>query len=188
MHSFLYVMLIGITGTPGTGKTSVTKYLESTYKLNVIYLNELIKNEKLYFGLDKERDSLIVDMEIVSKRVFELIDDKDSITLIEGHHSHHIADIIIVLRASPDTIVDRLSKRGYSIKKINENRDAEELDIILYESVEWCDEVFEIDTTNIDIKEVTKNIIEIIRIKKDNKDLKALDLYKPGSISWLKVD
>jgi len=50
-------MLIGLTGTPGTGKTSVSKLLETRRGWKVIYLNDLIKEEHLYSEVDEERDS-----------------------------------------------------------------------------------------------------------------------------------
>ncbi|MHC1575865.1 MAG: AAA family ATPase, partial [Methanosarcinaceae archaeon] len=41
-------MLIGLTGTPGTGKTSVSRRLGAESGCRVIHLNDLIKEEHLY--------------------------------------------------------------------------------------------------------------------------------------------
>ncbi|MEA1944585.1 MAG: adenylate kinase family protein [Euryarchaeota archaeon] len=167
-------MIIGITGTPGTGKTSACALLE-----DVLDLNELIKREGLYFGIDKKRDSLIADMDAVYDRVQEIADDRNFV--IEGHLSHHVSDVAIVLRTSPDELRRRLSKRGYSEAKIQENVEAETIDVILIEAVEWCDKVYEIDTTDKTVEKVADMIREIL----DGLDSKiTIDKYKPGSVDW----
>ena len=81
-------------------------------------------------------------------RVLELQDRSSAVTIVDSHLSHHIADIVIVLRTDPAVLKGRLEKRNYSEEKIKENLEAEALDIILAESVEWCDRVFEINTTD----------------------------------------
>jgi len=62
-------MIIGITGTPGTGKTSACALLTD---VGILDLNELIKTEGLHLGIDEERDSLIADMDTVYDRVCEI--------------------------------------------------------------------------------------------------------------------
>jgi len=169
-------MIIGITGTPGTGKTSASALLE-----DVLDLNELIKREGLYSGIDKKRDSLIADMDAVYDRVQEIADGRDIV--IEGHLSHHVSDVAIVLRTSPDELERRLSERGYSEAKIQENVEAETIDVILVEAVEWCDKVFEIDTTYKTVEEVADTIREIL----DGIDSKVMiDKYEPGSVDWMR--
>ncbi|MBW6470816.1 MAG: adenylate kinase family protein, partial [Methanosarcinaceae archaeon] len=156
-------MLIGLTGTPGTGKTSVSNLLEKRRGYRAIHLNELIKEERLYSEVDEERDTLVADMDRVSKRVSELVDDSYDVTILDSHLSHHIADIVIVLRTAPDKLSERLSGRNYSKEKVSENVDAEALDVILIESVEWCDKVFEINTTETTVEDVAQDVDEIVR-------------------------
>ena len=79
-------MLVGITGTPGTGKTSVAGQLKKRSGYQVVHLNELIKEEKLYSEVDTERDCVVADMDIVEQRVMEKIDvvlqtDKHSLSI-----------------------------------------------------------------------------------------------------------
>jgi adenylate kinase len=191
-------MLIGLTGTPGTGKTSVSNLLKEEYGYKIIHLNELIKEEHLYSEVDTKRDSVIADMEQVIARINDLIRNdltwesdnnrgkNDEITIIESHLSHHITDIVIVLRASPDELRKRLSKRKYSAAKIQENVEAEALDVILVESFEWCDQVFEINTTGRYVSDIVKDIAEIVGVlsssRHDEKDV--LLKFKPGSFDW----
>ncbi len=181
-------MLIGLTGTPGTGKTSVSNLLKERYGYRVIHLNDFIREENLHSEIDEVRDTLVVDMDEVSERICQLVDvntnDGDNVTIIDSHMSHYIADIVIVLRASPDKLRKRLSNRDYSEAKISENVEAEALDVILVESVEWCDKVFEINTTDARVDEIVEDINAIIRALLSGKDKDMLLKYSPGAFDW----
>ena len=179
-------MLIGLTGTPGTGKSSVSKILETDSGYDIIHLNELIKKENLYKELDENRDSVVADMDKISGRVSEIARKCRNcpVTILESHLSHYIADIVVVLRASPEELEKRLSSRDYSSEKIQENKDAEELDIILFESVEWCVRVFEVDTTSRSLNEVASDVNEIITALINDDIEQITSKYKPGSVDW----
>lgn len=178
-------MLIGLTGTPGTGKSSVSKILETNSGYKIIHLNELIKSENLYKEVDENRDSVIADMDKISGRVSEIVEDGGSpVTILESHLSHYIADTVVVLRASPKELDKRLSSRGYSSEKIQENKDAEELDVILFESVEWGNRVFEVDTTGRSLNDVASDVDEIITALKNDDTEQVTSKYKPGSVDW----
>ena len=177
-------MIIGITGTPGTGKTSACALLAD---VGILDLNELIKTEGLHLGIDEERDSLIADMDAVYDRVCEIarlggVGGVGENLTIEGHLAHHISDIAIVLRLSPDELELRLKERGYSEAKVQENVLAETIDVILVEAVEWCERVYEIDTTGRTVEEVAGAIREIL----DAIDRGVvIDGYRPGSVDWM---
>ncbi len=187
-------MLIGLTGTPGTGKTSVCNVLKRRYGYRVIHLNDLIREENLHSGVDEVRDTLVVDIDKVSTRVHQLVDvnvdvdtngsDSDEVTIIDSHMSHYIADIVIVLRTSPDKLRKRLLNRDYPEAKISENVEAEALDVILVESVEWCDKVFEINTTDAKIDDIVEDIDSIIRALLSGEDKEMLLKYSPGAFDW----
>lgn len=182
-------MLIGLTGTPGTGKTSVSKLLEKRRKWKVIHLNDLIKEEHLYTEVDEKRDAVVADMELVRRRLIEIIDEMgkgatNEIIILESHLAHYIADTVIVLRAYPSELKKRLEKRGYSEEKVRENTEAEALDVILVEASEWCKKVFEVNTTGKSVEEVGHDIEKIIdRILSGKED--ELSEYEPGSIDWI---
>lgn len=183
-------MIIALTGTPGTGKTTVCEFIKehSKYreKYRIIDLHKLILDEKIYTGRDEMRDTYIADMERLSKRVAELIEQTPvgMDTILEGHISHYLAaDLIIVLRASPLALRKRLGKRReYSYGKIKENSDAEALDVILVEAVETGRKVFEINTTDLNLISVVKSVIEIIESVKQGK---VPEEYLPGKNNWI---
>lgn len=154
-------MIVALTGTPGTGKTTVSGLIP----YRVIDLNELIQEIGLYESYDEKRDTLIVDEEKMSTEVGQIIRElKDDVVVVEGHLAHHIpSDLIIVLRAHPRVLIDRLQDRGYSESKIRENAEAEALDVILVEALEENENVQEVDTTDktpSEVAEIIKNIIE----------------------------
>jgi len=162
-------MQIALTGTPGTGKTTVAGLLP----YRVIDINALVKGG-MNFGKDAERGCLEADMDALANHLAKL--DSDDTIILEGHFAHHFADWSIVLRLDPARLKSRLEARGYSAQKIKENLEAEALDVILVEAVELCAQVDEIDTTEKSTPEVAEQVARIIqgRLK-----------LPPGQVDWL---
>jgi adenylate kinase len=185
-------MIIALTGTPGTGKTTVCEVLRdhSQYKkqYSIIDVNKIVLGEKLYTGKDEARDTYEADMDKLKERI-ELEIQKappGMDVILEGHLSHLLpVDAIIVLRAHPLAIRKRLGKRkNYSFEKIRENANAEALDVILVESVELNKNVYEINTTDKNLLSVVKSVISIIEGVKHGK---ILEEFFPGKINWIEM-
>jgi adenylate kinase len=149
-------MQIALTGTPGTGKTTIAGLLP----YRVIDINALVKGG-MNFGTDPERGCLEADMDALADHLAK--QDPDETLILEGHFSHHFADWAIVLRLAPSILKSRLEARGYSSTKIQENLEAEALDVILVEAAERCGRVDEIDTTEKSPKEVAELVARIIQ-------------------------
>ncbi len=162
-------MQIALTGTPGTGKTTVAALLH----YRTIDINSLVRGG-MNLGLDPERGCLDADMDALSGHLKSL--DSEEPMILEGHFSHHFAHWAIVLRLSPSALRPRLEARGYSLAKIRENLEAEALDVILVEAVQMCPRVDEIDTTGKSAAEVAGMIREIVEGR--------LHL-PPGQVDWL---
>lgn len=183
-------MIIALTGTPGTGKTTVCEILRehSQYRkqYSIIDLNRIVLDEKLYTGKDEARDTYEADMEKLEERVKKEIDARphEQDIIMEGHLSHLLpADAVIVLRAHPVALRKRLGKkRKYLFQKVRENANAEALDVILVESVEKHKKVFEIDSTNANPLAVVKSVISIIE---DIKQGRNPEKFLPGKMNWI---
>lgn len=151
-------MRVAVTGTPGTGKTTVTEAIETA--LDVVHLNDVIKTESLTTGRDEERDSLVTDLEALES----WLEGRDDV-LFESHLAHAMpADRVIVLRAHPETIEARLAARDENEASIAENAESEALDVILGEAVErhGPDTVFEIDTTERSVEAVAREVEAVL--------------------------
>lgn len=150
-------MIVSLTGTPGTGKTSVAEELEGFETLD---LTKFVKKHGL--GENSESEFEVNISEMREKLEEEIDQDRDIV--IEGHLAHHFpADYCVVLRCAPEELEKRLRKRDYSDEKINENIESEMLDIILTEAVAVRENVIEIDTTDRELVETTQRIKEKLR-------------------------
>ncbi|MFH0967545.1 MAG: adenylate kinase family protein [Methanobacteriota archaeon] len=149
-------MLIALTGTPGTGKSTIANELaERGYQ--IIKVNDTIdpyvleKNDKL--------DTRIVDTDRWSAE----FPFKEGI--VEGHLSHLLpVERVIVLRCRPDVLKSRLIDRGYHQDKVAENVEAEMLDVILIEALEehTPELIYEIDATDMSVPEVADMLCGIL--------------------------
>ncbi len=86
-----------------------------------------------------------------------------------------IEPVLVVLRAAPRVLRQRLAERGWSPAKIAENVEAEALDVILVEALELNDRVREIDGTDMTPEQVAAAVREIAL---------GTDKYKPGSVDF----
>ncbi|WP_423792161.1 adenylate kinase family protein [Methanocaldococcus indicus] len=164
-------MIIAITGTPGVGKTTISKELAKKLKAKHIDITEVVKKYKLYKEYCEDMDSYLIDFEKL-KDFLKKFKDED-IIILDGHVSHLLdVDYTIVLRCNPLIIKERLEKRNYNKKKVMENVQAELLDVCLCESK---GKVYEIDTTNKKVDEIVDEILDAIKHKKERK----------GIVDWL---
>jgi len=174
-------MIIALTGTPGTGKTSASKVLEGN-DFEVVDLNKIAIEKGFSVGKDKNRNSKIIDIERLNDYIKEEYSTKD-IVFIEGHLSHLLesVDKVIVLRCHPNELRKRLSYKGWKKEKVRENIEAEILDIILCETTDLHSEknIFEIDTTGEPAKDVARSVMKIIK-----NGFKRMKGYNIGNIDW----
>ncbi len=150
-------MMTALTGTPGTGKTTIASILR-TRGMQVISQKETMAPYLLEH--DTERDTDIIDEEAWA-------DDFVPVEgIIEGHLTHLLpADRVVVLRCRPDILAARLRARGYAEEKVQENAEAEALDAIFIEALEVHPEehITVIDTTTQSAQKTADEIEAFIR-------------------------
>lgn len=160
-------MRVALTGTPGTGKTTVSDLVETD--LDVVHLNDVISEEDLTESVDEERDSLVADLDSVGR----WLDDWEATCgdlLVESHLAHLFdADRVVVLRCDPEELERRLLDRGESEAKAHENAESEALDVVLSEAVGRHGEerVYEVVTTDRDPEAVAREVEAVVTGERD---------------------
>jgi len=170
-------MRIVITGSPGTGKSTIAKLLSKEMDLELMQIKEIVEEKKL---MNKKHE---VDIKKLSRLLIQLKKKKDFI--IEGHLACELklpADFIFVLRTNPKILKRRLSKRKYEKGKIEENLMAEMLDYCTQRvQKEYRKKPLELDTSELNAKQAMSKIRKAIKQKKKKLDLvnysKELELH-----------
>lgn len=146
------ILRLVITGTPGTGKTTIAKALAKAGGAKLIQANEIVKRKQLWFNRAKhEADLRALKTEIL--REIRFAEKSGSGFIAEGHLLCEFAlpcDECIVLRCEPSALARRLKKRGYSRRKIAENALCEILDycVIRAERAYGDKRVAQVNATN----------------------------------------
>merc|ERR1712087_353160 len=155
-----------ITGTPGVGKSSLVSSLCEDTGLNYVDVNEIIKSQKLYTETDKERDCLIVDEDKLMDHIEEsVIKASNGGNVFDTHlcgcFEAEWLDLVIVLRCDNTKLFDRLKERDYSQKKIQENVEAEIMQVIYDEALALFDKKIVIQLQNDDMDQHEANLEKI---------------------------
>jgi adenylate kinase len=161
------VTRVALSGTPGTGKTSVSEAVQALTDVEVVHLNEVVREHDLVAEHDLDRDSLVADIEAVGAWLDDYRNESDDggDLLVESHLSHLLdVEKVIVLRCHPESLKPRLRERGESEATIAENAESEALDLILAEAVEMHgeDSVWEINTTDRPPEAVAEDVVAAI--------------------------
>ena len=160
-------MIIFISGTPCSGKTTISEALSSTLNYDLIKINDLAIENDLVLGIDDEKGYKIIDIDALDELLLEVISDN---LIVEGHLSHlcHGADKMIVLRCRPEILEKRLALREYSEAKIRENLEAEALGVCSAESLDiYEDKVYELDVSDLSVGEAVSAITDVINGDKE---------------------
>lgn len=119
-------MKLIITGTPGTGKSTLGKALAKKFKCRLVSEIAFVKRHGLG-KLDKASGELVVDTKKL-EHALNLLLEKQKNVVVEGHllcETRLKADLVIVLRQDPAALEKILAKRGYNDVKVLDNVFAE---------------------------------------------------------------
>ena len=171
--------VIGITGTPGTGKKSTGRVVADLLNYRFLELNKVAFETGSV--LDSSGDDFEVDPKRVRRNILQRIESGGIV--LSGHLLPYIlkrgeADFVAVLRCSPEELENRYVGRGYSDAKVRENVASEILDICLGDALKQfgADVVAEFDTTGKQAGGVAKEIVAVFQ---------GLKPRSQGQVRWL---
>jgi adenylate kinase len=125
-----------VTGTPGCGKTTFSQLLATACNLKQLVVGELVKEKGLHEGWDAEWQAYTLDEDKLLDEMEDMLADGGMV--VEYHSCDFFPerwfDLVIVLRTDNTVLYDRLLKRGYSQKKIEENLQAEIFGVVAEEA------------------------------------------------------
>jgi adenylate kinase len=177
--------VIAISGTPGTGKTSVGNLLKERLSAELVDLSLVIKEHGLFTSRDTERDTLVADLDGVRQYLMTHLQQSTSRCIIVGHFADEVPDqfleYLIVLRCHPVILTKRLRQRKWSYAKILENVQAEIMDVCTAQALQRhsTEKIFEVDTSELSESEVVDTIESIIAGQGSS--------FHAGKISWLRT-
>lgn len=164
--------VIIVTGSVGSGKTTISKALAKKLKFTYLDVNTLIsKNPSVVSGYDKKRETKEIDTDKLNAVLLKII-NKGKNLVIDSHLSHYLpakqVDLCIVCTCDLSILKKRLEKRKYSPLKIKENLEADAFDICLVEAVEAGHNV-EVIHTDKDVKEQLEALSQFIQRKRTRR-------------------
>ncbi|KAN0006842.1 hypothetical protein ACTFIU_005034 [Dictyostelium citrinum] len=152
-----------ITGTPGTGKTSLAGVIASNHEMNHIDISAAVKEKELHDGWDSEFQCYILDEDKVCDEFEDVMVKGGNVV---DHHGcewfpERWFDLVIVLRTDIKVLNDRLEKRNYIQHKITNNLDCEIMQVILDEARNSYKEeiIVELQSTTLEDNENNQNLI-----------------------------
>mmetsp|Transcript_45582 Transcript_45582/g.74282 ORF Transcript_45582/g.74282 Transcript_45582/m.74282 type:complete len:175 (-) Transcript_45582:165-689(-) len=153
-----------VSGTPGTGKTSLCEIIALHTRLKHVNIGDLVRSRQLHDGWDEEFESYIIDEDRV---VDELEDEASRGGLLVDHHGvdffpERWFDLVVVLRTQNDVLYPRLEARQYNAAKMNENIEAEIMQVVLDEARDsyGADKIMELQSNTVEQMEENAEIIE----------------------------
>jgi adenylate kinase len=154
--------VVGITGTPGTGKKTVAPLVASMLEFRTIGLDDLARSHNLVEGASGEVDTGALRA--------KLEDELRGPAVVYGHLLPYVlprrsARRIIVLRCEPTVLKRRLLGRGYGAERVVQNVEAELIGLVSAEAYSHYGSSLtaELDATSPPPDSVAESAVEVVR-------------------------
>lgn len=148
-------MIVIVTGTPGTGKTTFAKRYASENDLEYVDGKEVIRKYSLIEKFDPETNADVIDemkFAEICESIISEAKQKEKDLIIDSHLSQFINSKFVnkcfITQCDLKELEGRLKARGYSSKKIKDNLEAEIFKECQLEAQENGHLVEIIDTSN----------------------------------------
>lgn len=169
-----------ITGTPGTGKSTLAEMLVEALNDSVtapvqfqhVPVSQIaIEKGMVEEEFDAERNTHVLDEDSVLDYMEDtmLIDTRGG-CIVEYHSSDWFPerwfDLVVVLRTEIEFLVKRLDRRGYSESKVRENTECEIMQVCLDEALESYKKeiVWELPSNgSVDLDANVERIVEFVK-------------------------
>lgn len=152
-------MIIIISGTPGTGKSTIMDLLSKRLNMEKLHVSSFLIDNKVFLEYDSVHQSYIIDEEKAIQLLNSYIKGKNIVVETIYPSLISTADKVIVLRKDPRVLYEELKRRGWNEIKVAENVMAEILGVISSEAKEYFQNVCEIDVTNKKPEDVVERIL-----------------------------
>uniref|UniRef100_A0A803MZN1 Adenylate kinase isoenzyme 6 homolog n=1 Tax=Chenopodium quinoa TaxID=63459 RepID=A0A803MZN1_CHEQI len=125
-----------ITGTPGTGKTTMSSALAEATQLRHVNIGDLVKEKNLHDGWDEEFECHVINEDLVCDELEDMMEEGGVIVDYHGceFFPERWFDRVVVLQTENSILYDRLSKRGYTGSKLTNNIECEIFQTLLEEA------------------------------------------------------
>lgn len=160
--------LILVTGTPGTGKSVMSRLLAEELGCAHIESSTLLVEGKAATRDLTGRDAMVI-VEDKAKEVIRgfIGSAREACYVVSTLHpslwletlEENVA-LVILLRSDPRILMERLSKRGWGRAKIVENVLSEAFNVVAEELLEWSDCVVEVETSYKEPRLVLEEVFE----------------------------
>ncbi len=125
-----------ITGTPGTGKTSLASLVAGQSGFQHIEVGKWVKERGLHDGWDSELQCFVLDEDKVCDAMEESMSRGGNVVDYHGcdFFPERWFDLVVVLQTDNGILYDRLQRRGYTGRKLQENIECEIMHVIIEEA------------------------------------------------------
>ncbi|XP_021907360.1 adenylate kinase isoenzyme 6 homolog isoform X2 [Carica papaya] len=149
-----------ITGTPGTGKTTMSSALAEATQFHHINIGDLVKEKGLHDGWDDELQCHVINEDLVCDELEDVMEEGGNIVDYHGcdFFPERWFDRVIVLQTENSVLYDRLSKRGYTGAKLSNNIECEIFQVLLEEAKESYQEDIVLALKSDTIEDISRNV------------------------------
>ncbi len=161
--------IVVVIGVPGSGKTTIAKKLALNIGCSYLNVGSLARERGYVLGIDKKRDSLILNEDLIADEIRRLACEKCLVieTIDPNAIPRELVRAVIVVRCRPSVLLERLKLRKYSLSKIRENIEYEAIDGSVYDAllITSKERIIEVDGCDKELEDEIEVILDFLRGK-----------------------